>query len=68
MTIVTKDSDFSDRILLSVPPPKIIHIRIGNVSMRDFHALISSVWEDILTLSKEYKLVIVFKDRLEAVN
>jgi predicted nuclease of predicted toxin-antitoxin system len=68
LTIVTKDSDFSDRILLSTPPPKIIHIRTGNMSMRDFYGLISNVWEDVITLSKEYKLVIVFKDKLEAVN
>jgi predicted nuclease of predicted toxin-antitoxin system len=68
LTIVTKDSDFSDRILLSTPPPRIIHIRTGNISMRDFYTLMNSVWEDVVTLSKEYKLVTVFKDKLEAVN
>ena len=39
LTIVTKDADFSDRMLLSEPPPRVIHIRIGNVSMRVFTIL-----------------------------
>ncbi len=25
LTIVTKDTDFSDRVLLSTPPPRVIH-------------------------------------------
>lgn len=25
LTIITKDSDFSDRIMLTTPPPKVIH-------------------------------------------
>lgn len=32
LTIITKDSDFSNRILFKDPPPKVIHIRIGNVN------------------------------------
>lgn len=34
-TIVTKDADFSNRIMVSGPPPKIIHLRIGNMRLRD---------------------------------
>ena len=29
LTIITKDSDFSNKILLHNPPPKVIHIRFG---------------------------------------
>jgi predicted nuclease of predicted toxin-antitoxin system len=36
LTIITKDSDFSNRILLKEPPPKVIHIRFGNVKMKQF--------------------------------
>lgn len=68
MTIVTKDADFSDRILLSEPPPRVIHMRVGNVSMRDFHRIVGSIWSNVLTLSREYKLVTVFKDKIEAIN
>lgn len=68
MTIVTKDSDFSDRILFSNPPPRVIHLRVGNVSMRDFHRIVGSIWDEVKVLSTEYKLVTVFKDKIEAVN
>ena len=33
LTIVTKDADFYNRILTSEPPPKVIHIRVGNKSL-----------------------------------
>ena len=36
LTIVTKDADFSDRIILNEPPPRVIHARIGNIRIRDF--------------------------------
>lgn len=38
MTIITKDSDFSNKILLHTPPPKIIHIRFGNMKMNRVEA------------------------------
>lgn len=68
LTIITKDADFSDRILLSTPPPRVIHLRIGNVAMREFHKIIGAIWNDVLTLSQVHKLVIVFKDRIETVD
>lgn len=68
LTIVTKDADFSDRILLATPPPRVIHIRLGNCSMREFFTRIVVAWPDILALSQTHKLVIVFKDRIEAIN
>jgi len=60
LTIVTKDADFSDRMLLHNPPPKVIHIKFGNMKMKEFHNTISNIWEDVLKLSNEYKLVSVY--------
>jgi predicted nuclease of predicted toxin-antitoxin system len=37
LTIISKDADFSERILLHEPPPRVIHIRFGNLKMRDFY-------------------------------
>lgn len=68
MTMVTKDSDFSDRTLLSNPPPRVIHMRIGNLSMRDFHQLVGRIWDEVKILSEDYKLMTIFKDTIEAVN
>ena len=68
LIIVTKDADFSDRILLSDPPPRIIHIRTGNMKMRDFHKYLSELWEQIASLSESYKLVQVYNDRIEGIG
>ena len=40
LTIVSKDADFSAKVLVEVPPPRVIHIRFGNLKMRQFHARI----------------------------
>jgi len=68
LTIVSKDADFSHRIMVSNPPPKIIHIKIGNMRLRDFNAAIEQVWEKAKRLSETHKLVNVFIDRIEAVD
>jgi len=68
LTIITKDADFSDRILFHTPPPRIIHIKYGNLKMNEFHRLILNNWENICELSHDHKLVRVFKDRIEAIN
>ena len=39
-TIVSKDADFSDRVLLETDTPPIIHIRTGNMKMREFHTFL----------------------------
>jgi predicted nuclease of predicted toxin-antitoxin system len=41
LTIITKASDFSHRIILHNPPPRIIHIRFGNVKMKEFFSILS---------------------------
>ncbi len=68
LTIVTKDTDFSDRIILKEPPPRVIHIRIGNMRMRDFHAFLNRVWPEVRELSKAYKLVRIYQDRVECIG
>ena len=68
LTIVSKDSDFSNRVLFHHPPPKVIHIRLGNLKMREFFVAINSVWEEVLGLNRDHKLVTVFRDRIEAIE
>ena len=68
LTIITKDRDYSDRILLTSPPPRIVHLKIGNMKMREFHNFISEKWATILELSATYKLVYVFFDRIECIE
>jgi predicted nuclease of predicted toxin-antitoxin system len=68
LTIITKDADFSHRIIISRPPPKIIHIRIGNMRLKDFQSFIIKVWNIVEESSDNHKLVNVFTDRIEAVE
>lgn len=68
LTIVTKDTDFSELILLNEPPPKVIHIKIGNMKMREFHQKISKIWNEIIKFSDQYKLVSVYNDRIECID
>ncbi|MCL5029054.1 MAG: DUF5615 family PIN-like protein [Bacteroidetes bacterium] len=68
LTIITKDSDFSHRIILNNPPPKVIHIRFGNVRMNKFLSIISSQWEKILETNEKFKLINVFEDRIEGIK
>ena len=66
--IVSKDADFSDRIITRSPPPWVVHLRFGNLRRKDFHALLARVWPQIETLLKSHKLVNVCSDRLEGIG
>lgn len=68
LTIISKDSDFSNKILYRTPPPRVIHIRFGNMKMKDFFAKMSKVWPDVIILSEQYKLVSVYEDRIEGLE
>ena len=66
-TIVTKDADFSNRIMVTGPPPKIIHLRIGNMRLKDFVRFVDRHWTAIKDISKDNKLVNVYIDRVETI-
>ena len=68
LAIVTKDVDFSDRIIISGPPPRVIHLRFGNMRKKDFHALLAKVWTRIEVLIKTNKLVNVYIDSIESIE
>jgi predicted nuclease of predicted toxin-antitoxin system len=68
LAIVSKDADFSNRIMLSSPPPWVVHLRFGNLRRREFHALLARLWPRIEALLPEHKLVNVEADRIEVVK
>lgn len=67
LVIVSKDADFSERILRLEPPPKIVHLRFGNLRLAAFREHLERVWPRVETLLHSHKLVNVYLDRLEAV-
>ena len=68
LTIVTKDADFSDRFMVDASPPKVVHLRLGNMRQRAFHGFLASVWPTIETLIVDYELIDVYQDRIEAIK
>ncbi|MBW6535723.1 MAG: DUF5615 family PIN-like protein [Mariniphaga sp.] len=68
LVIITKDADFSNKILYKSPPPKVVHLKIGNMKMREFHAFLNKVWPAILEELESNKLINVFSDRIESLN
>lgn len=68
LTIVTKDADFSDRVLLTQPPPRVIHVKLGNLRMAELHRVMSVVWPEVCRLSDRCRLVRIFLDRIEGIG
>ena len=68
LVIVSKDADFSDRIILDTPPPWVVHLRFGNLRRQNYHAVLARAWPQVETLLKSHKLVNVYADRVEGIS
>lgn len=68
LVIITKDADFSIKVLYLGAPPKVIHLRFGNLKIADFHKAISKNWETIKKHIQAYTLINVYLDRIELIN
>lgn len=65
LIIVTKDSDFHERILYRDPPPKVILFKIGNTSTHFLEEFLFRYWKEIEDQINSVKLVVVFRDKIE---
>ena len=54
--------------MLGAPPPRVIHLRVGNMRRRDFAAWLERIWPHIESTIATHKLVNVYRDRIEAVK
>ena len=54
--IVTQDSDFHERSLVYGYPPKVIWLRIGNISTKNIKRLLKECSQDILLFEKDKTL------------
>ena len=66
--IITKDTDFYDRIILEGSPPKVIWIRLGNLRREKMEDLIHKKWDEIKILIGNYSLIEIHPDRIEGVK
>lgn len=67
LVIVTKDADFSDRIITQSGPPKIVHLKFGNMRRDEFHQFLKMVWPRVEFLVARHKMVNVYRDRIESI-
>jgi predicted nuclease of predicted toxin-antitoxin system len=68
LTIVTKDADFSDRVLVTSAGPSVIHVRVGNLKFVELDTYLTGVWPDIRRASEGSRLVLVYRDRIESIG
>ena len=68
LVIVTKDTDFANRSMVTSPPPWIVHLRFGNLRRNEYHAFLTRVWPKIEKLLPDHKLVNVYLNRIEAIK
>lgn len=57
--VITKDSDFQDNFLLKGTPPKILLLKLGNISNKDLFKVIESVYTMVEQLFKDGNGMIV---------
>lgn len=68
LIIVSKDTDFEKRMLFHNPPPKVISIKIGNCSLKDFHEIFSKYWDEAEHFIQSNRMVLVYNNKIEAIN
>jgi predicted nuclease of predicted toxin-antitoxin system len=64
-TILTRDADFFDRLMLDGPPPKVIWVRLGNIRKKDLETLLLRLWPQICDLLPDADLVEIHPNSLE---
>ena len=52
--------------MLDLSPPKVVHLRFGNMRKSAFHSFLARVWSQIEDLVIDHKLINVYLDEIEA--
>ena len=65
LIIVSKDADFSNRAMVSTPPPKVVQIKVGNLRLAEMRQFLIDAWPTIALAAPSHRLVVV---TLEAIT
>jgi|SRR5690554_1338945 len=68
LVIVTKGTDFYNKFLMSENAPKIIFVRMGNVSLKHLYTYFEHHWETCKGAIQSARMVILYKDKLELIS
>jgi len=66
--ILTKDTDFFDKLILRGSPPKIVWLRTGNMRRADLLIFLSKIWPQVMLLLKNADLIEIHPQRIEAIR
>jgi predicted nuclease of predicted toxin-antitoxin system len=67
LIILTKDTDFYNRFLVSSTAPKIIYFQLGNCSLKQLHHYFNGNWERIQSEIENSRLIIAKENHIECV-
>ena len=68
LVILTKDTDFYNRFLVSSTAPKIIYFQLGNFSLKQLHHYFNDNWDKIQAEIENSKLIIAKENRIECIS
>lgn len=68
LIIVTKDKDFILKQAFAGVPPKVVHIKFGNLKLNDFINRIQMVWNEVEELIQTHSTVNIYLTYLEAIK
>lgn len=66
--ILTRDTDFFDRLILSGNPPKVVWVRLGNLRKSELIEVLRTKWKAIRKLIESADMVEVHPERLEVLR
>ena len=65
LVILTKDSDFYNRSIISTIKPKVVYFQIGNTTLKELHDYFSKNWLFILKALENNFLSVVYPDSIQ---
>lgn len=68
LVILTKDTDFYNRFLVSVTAPKIIYFQLGNCSLKQLHHYFNDNWEKIQSEIENSRFIIAKENHIECIR
>ena len=67
LIILTKDSDFYFRSLISSTRPKIVYFQLGNQTLKELHQYFEKHWLEINENLKEYSFILALPNSIKTV-
>lgn len=68
LIIVTKDKDFILKQIAFGVPPKVIHVKFGNLKLNHFIGRIEMVWQEVGQLIEINDTVNIYLNKIEAIK